>query len=419
MTQEQKVTPVLLGSDMNVYGMARSFYEITGQPVDAYARVQLAPTRFSKIVTVHTIDNFDSDPIFINTMNQLKDKYRHVDGKVLLIACGDTYAELVSKHKDELSDVFICPYVDYDLLKQLNDKESFYKICDKYGLLYPKTKIITKKMYETKAGLTVPFDFPVALKPADSVEWLNINFEGRKKAFIIHSQAEFLNIISKIYDNGYTSDVILQDFIPGDDSNMRVLNAYVDHNHHVKMMCLGHPLLEDPTPGSIGNYVVIIPEYNQDIYDRMQKFLEEINFTGFANFDMKFDRRDNTFKLFEINIRQGRSSFFVTLNGYNLAKWLIEDYVTGDLDDQPTVYGNKDVTKYKLWLGVPKNVFEKYAAPNDAKNEAMHLLSKGQYGTTVFYDKDMSLKRRLLLNYMFYKYNARFKRYFNENKNNG
>ncbi len=419
MTQEQKVTPVLLGSDMNVYGMARSFYEITGQPVDAYARVQLAPTRFSKIVTVHTIDNFDSDPTFINTMNQLKDKYRHVDGKVLLIACGDTYAELVSKHKDELSDVFICPYVDYDLLKQLNDKESFYKICDKYGLLYPKTKIITKKMYETKAGLTVPFDFPVALKPADSVEWLNINFEGRKKAFIIHSQAEFLNIISKIYDNGYTSDVILQDFIPGDDSNMRVLNAYVDHNHHVKMMCLGHPLLEDPTPGSIGNYVAIIPEYNQDIYDRMQKFLEEINFTGFANFDMKFDRRDNTFKLFEINIRQGRSSFFVTLNGYNLAKWLIEDYVTGDLDDQPTVYGNKDVTKYKLWLGVPKNVFEKYAAPNDAKNEAMHLLSKGQYGTTVFYDKDMSLKRRLLLNYMFYKYNARFKRYFNENKNNG
>lgn len=419
MGQEQKVTPVLLGSDMNVYGMARSFYEITNQPVDAYARVQLAPTRFSKIVTVHTIANFDSDPTFINTMLKLKEKYRHVDGKVILIACGDTYAELVSKHKAELSDVFICPYVDYDLLKQLNDKESFYKICDQYGLLYPKTKIITKKMYETKAGLTVPFDFPVALKPADSVEWLNINFEGRKKAFIIHSQAEFLDVISKIYDNGYTSDVILQDFIPGDDSNMRVLNAYVDHNHRVKMMCLGHPLLEDPTPGSIGNYVAIIPEYNQDIYNRMQKFLEEINFTGFANFDMKFDRRDNTFKLFEINIRQGRSSFFVTLNGYNLAKWLIEDYVTGNLDAQPTVYGNKDVTKYKLWLGVPKHIFEKYAAPNDAKNEAMHLLSKGQYGTTVFYNKDMSLKRRLLLNYMFYKYNARFKRYFNENKNNG
>ena len=47
----------------------------------------------------------------------------------------------------------------------------------------------------------------------------------------------------------YTSEMIAQDFIPGDDSNMRVLNAYVDDQHQVRMMCLGHPLLEDPTPG--------------------------------------------------------------------------------------------------------------------------------------------------------------------------
>ncbi len=32
--------------------------------------------------------------------------------------------------------------------------------------------------------------------------------------------------------------MIVQDFIPGDDSNMRVLNAYVDENHEVRVMCL-------------------------------------------------------------------------------------------------------------------------------------------------------------------------------------
>ncbi len=46
--------------------------------------------------------------------------------------------------------------------------------------------------------------------------------------------------------------MIVQDFIPGDDSNMRVLNAYVDENHEVRVMGLGHPLLEDPTPGAVG-----------------------------------------------------------------------------------------------------------------------------------------------------------------------
>src|SRR5699024_666210 len=113
-----------------------------------------------------------------------------------------------------------------------------------------------------------------------------------------------MSIVGKIYDNGYKSDLILQDFVPGDDSNMRVLNAYVDQYHHVKMMCLGHPLLEDPAPSAIGNYVAIIPEYTETIYQNIQKFLEAIEFTGYANFDMKYDVRDQTFKLFEINLRQ-------------------------------------------------------------------------------------------------------------------
>ena len=44
---------------------------------------------------------------------------------------------------------------------------------------------------------------------------VDVHFEGRKKAFRIQSQAEFDMIIKKIYDNGYTSDLILQDFILG------------------------------------------------------------------------------------------------------------------------------------------------------------------------------------------------------------
>ncbi len=416
MADVPNFTPILLGSDMNVYGMARSFHEISGQVVDVYARLQLAPTRFSKIVNVHLIEDFDSDPAFIEAMRKIADNYKGHNEKLILIACGDGYAELISKHKDELSETFVCPYVDYKMLKRLNSKESFYEVCDEYDLPYPSTKIITKAMYESGVSITPPFPFPVALKPTNSVEWLDIHFEGRKKAFTIHSQVELNSVIGKIYDNGYTSDLILQDFVPGDDSHMRVLNAYVDQNHQVKMMCLGHPLLEDPTPAAIGNYVAIVPEYNQPLYDKMKKFLEDIQFTGFANFDMKYDERDQTFKLFEINIRQGRSSFFVTLNGYNLASWLVKDYVTNELSGADTVFGNQDDSQAKLWLGVPKKIFRKYAKDNEYKQRALKLLEEGRVGTTVFYKKDMNLKRWALMQYMFYNYYGRYKRYFAENK---
>lgn len=401
---------------MNVYGTARAFYEITGEPVKALGAAHLAPTKYTKILDLTVHQGFDEDPTFIEIMREEIKKYKDHEEPVILLACGDGYAELISKHKDELQEAFICPYVDHDLLTKLTYKKTFYEVCEEFGFPHPNTKIITKEMYEKDENMDVPFEYPVALKAANSVQWLDVHFEGRKKAFTVHSYDEFKDIIAKSYQNGYTDDMILQDFIPGDDSNMRVLNVYVDKNHHVKMMCLGHPLLEDPTPAAIGNYVAILPYFNQDVYDVVQKFLEDIKFTGFANFDLKYDARDGEFKFFDMNLRQGRSSFFVTLNGYNLAQYLIDDYVTDTLDEKPTVYANKNKAQWKLWLGVPKKIFIDYARENDAKQEALELIKQDRTGTTLFYNKDRNIKRWVLMNYAFYNYYGRYKKYFHANK---
>jgi D-aspartate ligase len=173
---------------------------------------------------------------------------------------------------------------------------------------------------------------------------------------------------------------------------MRVLNDYVDKDHNVRVMALGHPLLEDPTPGAVGNYVVILPDENQQIYQMISTFLKQIQYVGFANFDLKYDSRDGQYKLFEINLRQGRSSFFITLSGLNLAKFLTEDLVF-DVPFQETVYGKAYAPTAKLWLGVPKNIFLDYANENEEKERAKKLLAENRWGTTVFYDKDLSIKR--------------------------
>ena len=55
----------------------------------------------------------------------------------------------------------------------------------------------------------------MALKPANSVAWLSVDFEGRKKAFIIEDRAEFDKIVERIYQAGYNYEMIVQDFIPG------------------------------------------------------------------------------------------------------------------------------------------------------------------------------------------------------------
>ena len=100
----------------------------------------------------------------------------------------------------------------------------------------------------------------------------------------------------------------------------------------------------------------------------------------------------------------------------NLAKWYIDDYVEDSLKGKETVYGNKLESTHMLWLGVPEKIFKEYAVENPAKDEALKLIEAGKVGTTVFYDKDSSFKRWLLMKYMLHNYYKRFKTYFEVNK---
>ncbi|UPS09718.1 carboxylate--amine ligase [Lactococcus lactis] len=408
MSQTNEFQPILLGSDINVYGMARSFHEEFGITSLALSASGLAPTKYSKIVEVQTHENFDHEETFIQVLRDFASKHKDSKKKYLLVACGDGYALLASKYREELSEFFEVPYIDYALYRQLENKPDFYNICEQYNLPYPKTVLVNPKSEIDTLVDELTFPYPMILKPGNSISYLDVHFEGQKKAFTIASNEEMKLMLHRCYEAGYPDEMIIQDFIPGGDENMRVLNAYVDKNHKVRMMCLGHPLLEDPSPKAIGNYVAILPDYNQQVYQQIQDFLEKIEYTGFANFDMKYDPRDGSYKLFEINLRQGRSSFYVTLNGYNLTRYLVADRINNEPFTE-TIYGKGS----ELWLGVPKKVLLKYVNPS-FKEEIRRFINSGNYGTTLFYSKDNSPKRYLLMKYAFHRYIGAFKTYFHK-----
>lgn len=404
--------PILLGSDINVYGMARAFHEAYGITSKAFAHLQLSPTRYSKIVDVTLVDGFGESETFCKILLDYAKQMEkeHPQTQLLLIPCGDLYANLLSTNAKELAPHFVFNTLDPALNKQLSYKNSFYAICEQYGLPYPKTKVISREDVSKGEYKNLPFDFPVAMKPADSAAWLDVDFPGRKKAFIIETPEELNTLIHRAYDAGYRAEMILQDFIPGDDSHMRVLNAYVDQHHRVRMMFLGHPLLEDPTPEAVGNYAAIIPDYNKEICLKIKAFLEDISYVGVANFDMKYDERDKTYKLFEINLRQGRSSYFVTLNGYNLARYFVEDLVEDAPFDGKTIIGKGD----KLWMEIPRSIFKHYVAEGDDKRHGMEMISRGNWGTTLEYNKDRNFMRTLLIHHMFSIYKKRYAQYFKQ-----
>lgn len=400
----EKFLPILLGTDANSYGMARSFYEQYQVKSLALGTTRLIETRHSSIVDVHIYDSFDTKKTFLPILIKIGKEYSKKYEKLLLIACGDAYAELVIHFKKELQKYFIVPYIDEKMKEKLENKKDFYEICEKYGLDYPKTYIVTK---ENKDNISLPFPYPVAVKPSNSIEYVKAEFPLKKKGYKAETEEELKKILSAVYSSSYKEEMIIQEFIPGNDNAMWVLNSYSNKDGKVKMMCLGHCILEDYSPSGIGNYKAIISSGNEKIYQKMQKFLEEINYIGYSNFDMKYDERDGKYKLFEINIRQGRSSFFVTIAGCNLARFLVEDYVFGK--DEKTLYNKNKV----LWLGVYKSILKKYV-DKASLTEVKNLLKKKKYDYTLKNKKDQNIWRWIMIHRVYLKDIGIFRKYFHK-----
>lgn len=383
---EQDFIPLLFGNDINSYSMARAFHEACGVRSTVVGKYISGPNVNSAIVDFRAIETIDEDAVFLSMVNSFAEEKK--GKKVLVIGCGDNYISLISKNKPNFAPNVVAPYIVLPLLTTLIQKEQFYKICQQYSIPYPKTYI-----YRRGVGTVFDFgfSFPVIAKPSNSVEYWNCPFATQKKVYKADTRDELVKILDDIYGAGYKDAMVIQDFIPGDDTYMRVLTCYSDMQGKVQRMALGHVLLEEHTPHGLGNHAVIINDYDEPLMSVVKNFLEKIQFKGFSNFDIKYDTRDGVYKIFEINVRQGRSNFYVTGAGDNLAQVVVEDAVYG----RPLTF--KNTTEKHLWLVVPFLVALIYVRSKKLRLEMLGLALKGKLVNPLWYTGDYSWKRSTYL----------------------
>ena len=223
---KSRIQPIILGTDILAYSYARSFHDLYGVTSICVSSVDMKYTSSSRYTDVSIVPDIDDDLCLMD--NLVKLSHECSDRELIVLGSGDWYARYLSKHKDylegrsastvingeeyskELGARYCVPYIGFELLDEITQKERFYEMCEEKGVDYPATCVFQCAPDKRVDHVSVPFNYPVIAKPSNSAEYHYVEFDGKQKIFSIDSEEELNRIYSNLCDSGYTHSLIGQ-----------------------------------------------------------------------------------------------------------------------------------------------------------------------------------------------------------------
>jgi D-aspartate ligase len=282
---------LVLGGDYGALGIVRSLgrHEIpVWTLVDKY---KLAGFSRYSLRTLQWPDHLD-EAQQVEFLLDLS-KRNGLDGWVLF-PIGDEHAALLARHRDLLVRRFRVTTPCWEVMRWAYDKRLTYRLAANLGLSHPRT-FCPRNRQELA---TLECSFPVILKPAFRRD---INKFTRAKAWLVKDRNELI----KRYDQAsrlIDSELIMvQDLIEGGGENQfSYAGLYLDGEPLASLVA--RRTRQYPIDfGRASSFVETIEQ--TEIEEAAKRFLQAIRYTGVAEVEFKYDPRDQTYKLLEINAR--------------------------------------------------------------------------------------------------------------------
>ena len=404
--------PVAVGGDIGVYALLRAFHEQYGSRSLVLSSVATRAMTDSTFITNVVTPGIDEPEMLVAALEKVAAE--HPGTRLLLLTNADWYVRAIIEHRERLEKHYLIPFCTLDVLDVVSSKEAFAEVCAELDIPTPRTVAVDVADLTARggrslvAGLEVDLEFPVVAKPSSSAEYHYISFPGKKKIHHVETRAELDELLGHLVDAGYTGTFLVQEFIPGDETQMRSLTAYRDSHGDITLLATGRVLLEEHTPGTLGIPAAILTEPYEDAMEAASRFLDRVGYLGFANFDYKWDPRTGRHVYFEMNPRIGRNNYYVTAAGANPARVLVEDQVHGNRIEPVRATGEV------LYTVVPVRLLMRYILEPGLRSRLKAVVKRKGVVHPLRYRGDGGLKRRLVIELMTANFWRKYKQYYPE-----
>jgi len=245
----------------------------------------------------------------------------------ILIPTTDDASMFVADNSSILKEWFIFPRLPSSKICSLSNKKQMYQVAKDFHIPTPGT--IFPQSREDVLAFIGKATFPVMLKAIDGARlWRRTG----QKMLIIRSESELLRQYEEMEDPG-NLNLMLQEYIPGGDDTIWMFNGYFNEKSECLVAFTGKKIRQYPIHRGVTSLGECVA--NPVITEKTVEFLKAFGYRGIVDLGYRFDLRDGSYKILDINPRIGATfRLFVDGNGMDVARALYMD-----LTRQPVICG--------------------------------------------------------------------------------
>ena len=222
---------------------------------------------------------------------------RQLTRPALLIATCDVTAVLISDYAARLRQLFVFPEPPSQLVHTLCSKKGLYHLAKSSGIATPETSFPQSRS-EVLHFLECA-QFPLVLKTVKNRPGNSATY-GLK--MIVQDRQELLSLYDQLEDPEHPN-LMLQEYIPGGEDANWMFNGYFDEDSNCLVGFTGKKIRQSPAYAGVTSLGICIN--NEVVENTTKAFMKAIGYRGVLDMGYRFDARDRSYKVYDVNPRIG------------------------------------------------------------------------------------------------------------------
>jgi D-aspartate ligase len=264
----------------------------------------------------------------------LLDISRTIGRRSILIPTDDNALLFCADHEQIFRKEFLFPDMCPRLIRGLSSKKGMYHLAREHGV--PTPEAVFPRSRQDVLDFISRAKFPVILKAIFGSELKKVTGQ---KMFIIRSESELLQRYDSVEDLR-NPNLMIQEYIPGGDDSVWMFNGYFNGESRCLASFTGRKIRQYPVAQGSTSLGMCVD--NQRVREITVEFMRKVAYKGILDIGYRYDARDNTYKLLDVNPRVGSSfRLFTAANGLDVVRAMYLDLTGQSVDPASAREGRK------------------------------------------------------------------------------